>query len=119
MGRKEGGPPLRLLGFAALKQYKTIKSPFKVPRRRTGLFLFACFFPQNRHNKNARKAAVFFVIFCLCVLGFRERFSHHPPELIKFPMPTARHENKKNPAMPGPGPGVVSSAGVAQDEAQG
>ena len=29
----------------------------------------------------------------------REKSTRRPPELIKLPMPAARHENKLNPAM--------------------
>ena len=32
-------------------------------------------------------------------LASREKLTHRPPELAKFPMPAARHENKRNPAM--------------------
>ena len=32
-------------------------------------------------------------------LGISPKKNHRPPELIKFLMPAARHENKRNPAM--------------------
>ena len=67
-------------------------------RRRTGL-VFACFAEQNRQKREGSRGFVRILRFCLCVGGFREQLTHRPSELIKFPMPVARHENKKNPAM--------------------
>ena len=55
-------------------------------------------------NRARKKAAVFVRIsrFCLlCVVGFREK-AHRPPELIKIPMPAARHKNKNTPPCASP-----------------
>ena len=32
------------------------------------------------------------------IMHLKSRFVNRPPGLIKFPMPAARHENKRNPA---------------------
>ena len=81
-------------------------------RRRTGLG-FACFAPQNRQKREGSRGFVRNLRFGWCVWGFREKLTHRRPELIKFPMPVARHENKKNPAMhmTPPGGGVGSRLG--------
>ena len=68
-------------------------------RRRTGL-VFACFAPQNRQKREGSRGFVH--IFCgfACVfVFFREKSTHRRPEITKFPVPVARHENKKNSAM--------------------
>ena len=58
---------------------------------------FACCAPQTRLKCEESRGFVRVLrLFCLCALGFREKLIHRPPELItKFPMPVARHENKK------------------------
>ena len=66
---------------------------------RTGL-VFACFAPQNRRKREGSRGFVRISWFRLCVWGFREKNSLRRLELIKFPMPVARHENKQNPAHP-------------------
>ena len=88
--------PLELIKFCGSKTHKSL---FKVLRRRTGL-VFACFAPQNRQKREGSRGFVRILRFCLCVWGFREKLTHRRPELIKFPMPVARHENKQNPAHP-------------------
>ena len=65
-------------------------------KRRTGWFLHVVLLRKTT-RKNARKAAF------LPNFASREKLTHRSPELTKFPMPAARHENKRNPAMPGGG----------------
>ena len=91
--------PLELITFCG---YKTQKSLFKVLRRRTGL-VFACFAPQNRQKREGSRGFVRMLRFCLFGWGFRVKLSHRRPELTKFPMPVAQHENKKNPTIRFPG----------------
>ena len=62
-------------------------------RRRTGLFFLRVLLRKTQ--KKARKATFSPIFFP------REKPTHRPPELSKFRMPAARHENKGNPAMPG------------------
>ena len=64
--------------------------------RRTGLFFFVCLFFSAKHAKTRGKQES--RLFCPNFAS-REKSTHRPPELIKFPMPPARHENKRNPAM--------------------
>ena len=82
--------PLKLTKFCGSK---TLKSLFKVLRRRTGL-IFASFAPQNRQKKREEsRGFVRISRLCLCVSGFRERKKLTAPrtsELIKFPVPVAR-----------------------------
>ena len=70
-------------------------------KRRTGL-VFACFAPQNRQKREGSRGFVRILRFA-CVFGVSAKKStHRRPELTKFPMPVARNENKKNPAVQAP-----------------
>ena len=62
-------------------------------RRRTEL-VFACFAPRNTQKREESRILV-------RIMFPAKKTSHRPPELIKFLMPAARHENKRNPAMAG------------------
>ena len=57
-----------------------------------GCFFFGLFC-SAKHAKTQGKPR-----FCPNLLPAKKS-THRPPELIKFPMPAARHENKPNPAM--------------------
>ena len=50
----------------------------------------------GKQREESRGLPGFFCGFA-CVFGFREKLAHRPPELIKPPIPVARHENKKIP----------------------
>ena len=70
----------------------------------------------RKTRKNASEESRIFRIFsrkarpAICFLNYfpRKKSTQRPPELIKFPMPAARHENKINPAMGGGGGGETS-----------
>ena len=59
-----------------------------------GWFSPACFALQNTQKREENR------IF-RPIPPPREKSTHRSPELIKFPMPAARHEKKRNPAMEG------------------
>ena len=106
VGREKLTPPPPLSVPLELSKFcgpKTPKPLFKVLRRRTGL-IFACFAPQNRQTREGSRGFVGIWRFFLCVWDLfpRKTNTHRRPELIKFPMPVARDENKKNPAMAEP-----------------
>ena len=99
-----GVQPLNILALTVLRLYgvrlmdvssfcgsKTQNSLFKVLRRRTEL--------AKQAKTQGKPRFIRILRFCLCVMGFREKITRRPTELIKFPMPAARHENKKNLAM--------------------
>ena len=87
--------PLKLIKFCGSKPTKSL---FKVLKRRTGL-VFASFAPQNRQKREkSRGFCPHFVALPVC-FGFQRKLTHRPSELIKFPMPVARDEKNKNPAV--------------------
>ena len=67
----------------------------QAPPHRAGFCLFCS---AKQANTRGKPHFVRILRFCL-LFCFLETLNHRPPELIKFPMPAAWHENKGNPAI--------------------